>query len=115
MDKNFIRLDIVSSRFNTTRMIFVIGNLVTMGIIAFADLGSQKQLALSTLVFINNLMSFLSLNAELKRFDAIAEDSKDENSHYTRAATATPWRIFRILCMLMCLATSLTQIMAIYA
>ena len=115
MDKNFIRLNIISSSFNTTRMIFVIGNLVTMGVIAFTDLGSQKQLALSALVFINNLMSFLSLNAELKQFDAIAEDGKDENSHYTRATTATPWRIFRILCMLMCLVASLTQIMAIYA
>lgn len=115
MENNFRRLNIASSSFNTTRMIFVNANLVTMGIIAFADLGSQTQLALSALIFINNLVSFLSLNVELKQFDAIAEDGKGENSHYTRASTATPWRSFRLLCMLMCLVASLTQIMAIYA
>ena len=85
-----------------------------MGIIAFAELSSQERLALSILVFINNLISFSSLNAELKQFDAIAEDGKNENSHHSRAATAVPWRTYRALCMLMCLVASLTQIVAIY-
>ena len=101
--------------FNTTRMVFIFGNLATLVIHAFADLDSASQLALSALVIIVNLASVLSFDTELKQFAAISQDTSDENSNYAKAGSSNPWGVFRIFCLLICLVAAVTQVMAINA
>ena len=101
--------------FNTTRMVFIFGNLATLAIHAFADLDSASQLALSALVIIVNLASVLSFDTELKQFAAISQDTSDENSNYAKAGSSNPWGVFRIFCLLICLVAAVMQVMAINA
>jgi hypothetical protein len=67
--------------FNTTRMVFIFGNLATLAIHAFADLDSASKMALSAFVIIVNLASVLSFDTELKQFEAIGK------THRTRTQT----------------------------
>ena len=54
--------------FNTTRMVFIFGNLATLAMITFGDLsGDSLKLALSAIVIIINIASVLSFDTELKQ------------------------------------------------
>jgi hypothetical protein len=101
--------------FNTTRMVFIFGNLATLAIHAFADLDSASKMALSAFVIIVNLASVLSFDTELKQFEAIGKDTQDENSNYAKAGTKNPWSAFRVFCVLICVVAAVTQWMAINA
>ena len=99
--------------FNTTRMVFIFGNLATLAIHAFADLDSASKMALSAFVIIINIASVLSFDTELKQFEAIGKDTMDENSNYAQAGSKNPWGAFRIFCVLICVVAAVTQWMAI--
>ena len=101
--------------FNTTRMVFIFGNLATLAIHAFADLDSSSKLALSAFVVIVNIASVLSFDTELKQFQAVGQDTNDENSNYAKAGAKNPWGAFRVFCLLICLVAAVTQLMAINA
>ena len=101
--------------FNTTRMVFIFGNLATLAIHAFADLDSSSKLALSAFVVIVNIASVLSFDTELKQFQAVGQDTNDENSNYSKAGARNPWGAFRVFCLLICLVAAVTQLMAINA
>jgi len=51
--------------FNATRTLFVLGNMATIAVISFADLGSQAQIALASMVVIVNFVSLLSFEQDL--------------------------------------------------
>jgi hypothetical protein len=101
--------------FNTTRMIFIFGNLGTLAIHAFADLDSASKMALSAFVIIINIASVLSFDTELKQFEAIGKDTNEEKSNYAQAGSKNPWGAFRVFCLLICLVAAITQVMAINA
>jgi len=104
--------------FNTTRMVFIFGNLATLAMITFGDLdlgGNPLKLALSAIVVIINIASVLSFDTELKQFQAVGHDTNDENSHYSKAGAKNPWGAFRIFCLLICVVAAVTQLMAINA
>ena len=113
-------LNVISARghqvelgFNTTRMLFTFGNLGAIAIDALADLSDGSKLALSVFVVILNIASVLSFDAELKIFAALSKDTGDENSAYAKNSRETPWGVFRVFCLVICIAAALTQWMAI--
>jgi len=100
--------------FNTTRMVFIFGNLATLAMITFGDLTSDPfKLALSAFVVILNIASLLSFDTELKTFAALTKDSGDDNSAYVSAGKANPWGAFRVFCLVICVVAAVTQWMAI--
>jgi hypothetical protein len=102
--------------FNTTRMVFIFGNLATLAMITFGDLSSDPfRLALSAFVIIINIASVLSFDTELKQFEAIGKDTNDENSNYAKAGSKNPWGAFRVFCLIICVTAAVTQFMAINA
>jgi hypothetical protein len=102
--------------FNTTRMVFIFGNLATLAMITFGDLSSDPfKLALSAFVIIINIASVLSFDTELKQFEAIGKDTHEEKSNYAQAGSKNPWGAFRVFCLLICVAAAVTQFMAINA
>ena len=101
--------------FNATRTLFVLGNMATIAVISFADLGSQAQLALASMVLIVNFVSLLSFEQDLKTFAALAADMGDEKSHFASGGKASPWGAFRVICLIICIVLAVTQVMAIYA
>ena len=101
--------------FNATRTLFILGNMATIAVISFADVGSQAQLALASMVVIVNIASLLSLEQDLKTFAALAADMGDEKSHYASGGMASPWGAFRVICLIICIVLAVTQVMAIYA
>jgi len=117
MDQNpgIGRLHVVELGFNTTRMLFTFGNLAAIAIDALADLSDGSKLALSVAVVILNVSCVLSFDAELKIYAALSKDTGDENSAYAKNGRETPWGVFRVFCLLICIAAALTQWMAINA
>ena len=117
MDQNIGigRLKVVELGFNTTRMLFTFGNLGAIAIDALADLSDGSKLALSVAVVILNISCVLSFDAELKIYAALSKDTGDENSAYAKNGRETPWGVFRVFCLVICVAAALTQWMAINA
>ena len=115
MDQNqgIGRLHVVELGFNTTRMLFTFGNLGAIAIDALADLSDGSKLALSVAVVILNISCVLSFDAELKIYAALSKDAGDENSAYTKNSRETPWGVFRVFCLVICIAAAVTQWMAI--
>ena len=101
--------------FNATRTLFILGNMASMAVISFADLGSQAQLALASMVVIVNIASLLSFDQDLKTFAALSADTGDEKSPYASLANTSPWGAFRVFCLIICIVAAVTQVMAIYA
>ena len=117
MDQNvgIGRLHVVELGFNTTRMLFTFGNLAAIAIDALADLSDGSKLALSVAVVILNISCVLSFDAELKIYAALSKDTGDENTAYAKNGKETPWGVFRIFCLLICVVAAVTQVMAINA
>ena len=115
MDQNIGigRLKVVELGFNTTRMLFTFGNLGAIAIDALADLSDGSKLALSVAVVILNISCVLSFDAELKIYAALSKDAGDENSAYAKNSRETPWGVFRVFCLVICVAAAVTQWMAI--
>ena len=115
MDQNIGigRLKVVELGFNTTRMLFTFGNLAAIAIDALADLSDGSKLALSVAVVILNISCVLSFDAELKIYAALSKDTGDENSAYAKNSRETPWGVFRVFCLVICVAAAVTQWMAI--
>ena len=115
MDQNpgIGRLHVVELGFNTTRMLFTFGNLGAIAIDAFADLSDGSKLALSVAVVILNISCVLSFDAELKIYAALSKDTGDESSAYAKNGRETPWGVFRVFCLVICIAAAVTQWMAI--
>ena len=115
MDQNIGigRLKVVELGFNTTRMLFTFGNLGAIAIDALADLSDGSKLALSVAVVILNISCVLSFDAELKIYAALSKDAGDENSAYAKNSRETPWGVFRVFCLVICIAAAVTQWMAI--
>jgi len=99
--------------FNNTRTLFTFGNLAAIAIDALADLSDGSKLALSVAVVILNISCVLSFDAELKIFAALSKDSGDENTAYARNGRETPWGVFRVFCLVICVVAAVTQWMAI--
>jgi hypothetical protein len=57
----------------------------------------------------------LSFDAELKIYAALSKDTGDENSAYAKNGRETPWGVFRVFCVVICIAAAVTQWMAINA
>jgi hypothetical protein len=99
--------------FNTTRMLFIFGNLAAIAIDALADLSDGSKLALSAFVVILNIACVLSFDTELKIFASLTKDAGDENSAYAKGGKQTPWGAFRVFCLVICVVAAITQWMAI--
>ena len=66
--------------FNTTRMVFIFGNLATLAMITFGDLSSDPfKLALSAFVIIINIASVLSFDTELSSLRLLAKTQMRRN------------------------------------
>ena len=115
MDQNqsIGRLHVVELGFNNTRTLFTFGNLAAIAIDALADLSDGSKLALSVAVVILNISCVLSFDAELKIYAALSKDAGDENSAYAKNSRETPWGVFRVFCLVICIAAAVTQWLAI--
>jgi len=100
---------------NATRTLFILGNMASIAVISFADLGSQAQLALASMVVIVNILSLLALDQDLKNLAALSADAGDEQSHYASVAKTNPWGAFRVFGLIICIVAAVTQVMAICA
>jgi len=100
---------------NATRTLFILGNMASIAVISFADLGSQAQLALASMVVIVNIASLLSFDQDLKTFAALTADAGDEKSNCASLAKTSPWGAFWVFCLIICIVAAVTRVMAIYA
>ena len=78
-----------------------------------ADLSDGSKLALSVAVLILNISCVLSFDAELKIYAALSKDAGDENSAYAKNSRETPWGVFRVFCLVICVVAAVAQLMAI--
>ena len=95
---------------NFSFLLLIFGNMSTLIVRLVASNDEINDLVLFLLISVINLVCFFSINFKIKLIDAVSEDIKLEESHYTRALTSVPYRSIRFLLFVTCLSLAVAQL-----
>ena len=91
-------------------LLLIFGNISTFTVRLITFNNEISNSVLFLLISLINLVCLVSINFNIKLIDAVSEDIKLENSHYTRALTSVPYRSMRYLLLVTCLSLAGAQL-----
>ena len=91
-------------------LLLIFGNMSTFTVRLITSNNEISNSVLFLLISLINLVCLVSINFNIKLIDAVSEDIKLEESHYTRALTSVPYRSIRFLLFVTCLSLAGAQL-----